>query len=177
MKIAISSLCCLFVLYFCSTGFAQLPTPGPEHEVLKKDLGKWECKLTDMTGATSEGSEVGKSLGGFWLLTDFEGKLFGQEFKGHGIYGYDSAKKKYVGTWCDSLGSAKMDMTGDWDAESETLTLTGESLGMDMKPAIYTMANCYKDSKRVMTMHVQPKAGGDKVKMFEIVYSRPEAKK
>lgn len=171
-----NAIACLFVLTFCSAAFAQFDPPGPEYDIYKKDIGKWECKMTDMQGQVTEGTETSKMLGGYWMLTDFQGKLFGSDFKGHGIYGYDQTKKQYVGTWCDSLGPIQMQLTGQYDKETETLTLSGEALGMDMKPATYTMATCYKDSKRVMTMFVQPKAGGDKMKLFQIEYSKPETK-
>ena len=167
---------CLLVLSFCSTAFGQFDPPGPEYDVIKKDIGAWECTITDMQGNATKGTETSKMLGGYWMLTDFEGKLFGQDFKGHGVYGYDKDKKQYVGTWYDSLGPVKLQMTGVWDEATQTLTYSGEAPGMDKKMATYTMANCYKDEKRIMTMYIQPKEGGDKSKIFEIEYSKASAK-
>lgn len=166
------AIICLFVLSFCSTALGQYDPPGPEYDVFKKDLGKWTCKITDMQGQVTEGAETDRMLGGYWLLTDFEGKLFGQDFKGHGVYGYDTSKKQYVGTWCDSLGPVQMQMIGKWDEATQTLTYTGEAPGMDGKPTVNTMTTTYKDGKRTMTMHSQPKAGGDKLKLFEIEYTK-----
>jgi hypothetical protein len=37
--------------------------------------------------------------GGLWLVSEFHNETTG--FDGHGIFGYDVQKKKYVGTWID----------------------------------------------------------------------------
>ena len=41
--------------------------------------------------------------GGLWVLSKFEGDFGGMKFEGRGQFGYDPIKKKYVGTWIDSM--------------------------------------------------------------------------
>jgi len=159
---------------------AQMPPPGPEMDVLKKDVGEWdvEIKIWAAPGAeptVSKGSESTRMFGGYWTISDFEGNMMGLDFKGHGNYGYDTKKKKYVGTWMDSLGPYMMLTEGDYDKETQTLTMVGDSPGPDgVTMATYTMATCYKDAGRVMTMHVQPKGSGEdkKMKFFEMTYTK-----
>jgi hypothetical protein len=163
-------------LLVTQTASAQLPTPGPELEIFKKDVGEWDCEIKFWADPTAEpeitkGTETSRMLGGFWMLVDFEGKMNGMDFKGHGTYGYDAEKKQYVGSWIDSLSPSIMQMTGSYDKETETITYTGEAPGMDGTMLTHTLATCYKGDKRVMSMHVNPK-DGEKFKVMEITYSK-----
>jgi len=103
-----------------------LPKPGPEHEVLKNDVGTWDATV-EMIGpggppATSKGVETNTMLGGLWLVTDFKSEMMNQPFQGHGIEGYDPLKKKYVGTWVDSMTSGLSLTESSYDAAKKTMT-------------------------------------------------------
>lgn len=153
----------------------QMPTPAPEMDYLKKDLGSWDCTVKFWTEPNAEplidkATETNRMMGGFWMLSNFEGKVGGMDFKGHGTYGFDAEKKHYVGTWMDSLTPFAMQMTGKVDKATETITYTGEGPGMDGKLHTHTLATCYKDGKRVMTMHVE--TDGKKNKLMEITYTK-----
>ena len=88
------------------------PKPGPEHELLKSDAGTWDAVIEMMAapGAPpmkSTGVETSVlGCGGLCLITDFKGEMMpGQTFEGHGLAAYDAAKKKYVGSWTDSMST------------------------------------------------------------------------
>src|SRR5207237_6024874 len=84
-----------------------IPKPGPEHEILKKDVGVWDATVeTTMEPGgkpnVTKGVETNTLLGGgLWMVQDFKGEFMGVPFQGHGVAGYDPFKKKYVGTWVD----------------------------------------------------------------------------
>lgn len=87
-----------------------IPKPGPEHELLKIDVGTWDAKVEltfapGMQPVVSTGVETNVlGCGGLCLITDFKGDLMpGQTFHGHGFTVWDPAKKKYVGSWTDSM--------------------------------------------------------------------------
>ena len=154
-----------------STIAQELPKPGPEYDVFKKDVGTWDVEIKTSQGPATKGKEINRMLGGFWMLTDFQGKMMGLDFKGHGVYGYDSEKKQYVGTWIDSLSAKKMAMVGKYDEASHTMTFEGSAPGPDGTPAKHVIATKYKDDgTRMMTMHVQ--VGDKMMKMFEMRYSK-----
>lgn len=44
---------------------------------------------------------------------------------GQSISGYDNAKKTYISTWIDNMGSGIIKMTGNYDASGKVLTLKG----------------------------------------------------
>ena len=103
------------------------PKPGPEHEVLKKMEGTWDATMK-FGGMESKGTSTYKmDLGGLWLVSTFEGDFGGMKFSGRGLDSYDTAKKKYVGVWVDSMSTSPMMMEGDYDAAKKTLTMTGRA--------------------------------------------------
>jgi hypothetical protein len=134
-----------------------MPTPGTEHEMLKKDVGTWDATVEMfMPGAppsVSKGTEIVTMLGGFWQLSEFKSEMMGQPFEGRGTTGYDPAKKKYVGTWVDTMGPAYYTVEGTYDAA--TKTLTGLMEGPDPSGAVTKTKETteWKDAdNRVFTM-------------------------
>jgi hypothetical protein len=173
---------CLAVLVMCCTGvtaFAQDVKLGPEHDIFKTEVGSWDCEIKQWMGegepAITKGTETNTMMGG-WLITNFQANLFGNDFKGHGAYTYDPEIKKYKGVWMDSMGPAIMNMTGEYDKATETMTYTGEGPGPDGSPMLHILATKIKDGKRVMTMHMKPKSGGEAMKLMEVTYSKKAAK-
>jgi hypothetical protein len=110
-----------------------------------------------------------------WLVSEFKGDLGGIPFSGHGQVGYDPYKKKYVGTWIDSMNPTIFVMEGEYDAASKTMTMTGTSRdpqsGQEVKTKNVTH---YKDDgTRVFEMHMPTSNGsGEWWKMMEIRYKR-----
>lgn len=102
------------------------PTNSPELELLKKDVGDWDA---DVTVTPTPGAPPQVSRGRLsarlicadkWLVTDFKNHTTG--FEGHGLYGYNAAAKRYVGTWVDDTRSNIYVAQGDWDAAAKTMT-------------------------------------------------------
>ncbi|HZN59359.1 MAG TPA: DUF1579 domain-containing protein [Planctomycetota bacterium] len=147
----------------------QPPKPGPEHELLKQLEGKWEGKMMLRMAAdapaqeskTTEESKLG--CGGFWLITDTKGES--QEmgsFVGHGMVGYDTAKKKYVGIWGDSMASYLFPYEGSYDAATKTWTYTGMAKDMQGKDLKVVLKTTVKDKDHyTFTMRHADEAGKD----------------
>lgn len=99
---------------------------GPELELLKKDAGEWDATITvtPAPGAApqeSTGRLTGRMIsGGRWLVTDFKNHTTG--FEGHGVYGYNAASKRYVGTWVDDMRTNLYVGEGQWDETAATMT-------------------------------------------------------
>ena len=179
MKTLTIVLTTLAILGLTTTASAQIPA-APEHAVFKDDVGVWDAEIKAWEGpgepTITKGTETNRMLGDYWQISNFEGKLFGFNFKGHGVYGYDTEKKIYTGTWIDSLGSTKMIMTGKHDKEAKKMTYTGMALGPDGKQAKHTLTTQRNaDGTRVMTMHVGE--GENAFKMMEIKTTKRAEKK
>jgi hypothetical protein len=158
-----------------------IPKPTEEHKLLAKDEGTWDATVKswmsgpDSAPTISKGVEVDKLMpGGLWLLNDFDGEFGGMAFHGHGVTGYDTQKKKYIGTWVDSMTTSIMTMEGDYDADKHIMTMYGK--GIDPAGKAYESKSVSKfegDSVRVFTMSIKSdETKGEFMKMMEITYKR-----
>jgi Protein of unknown function (DUF1579) len=147
----------------------EFPKPGPEHELLKKQVGTWTStmKFGDME---SKGTVIYKmELGGLWLVGSLEAELLGQKFTGKSLDTYDPVKKKYVGIWVDSMSASPVIMEGTYDKEKQEQTMVGEGPGMDGKPTKYKSITKFQDADTVvMTMYM----GDGKDPGFTVTYKR-----
>jgi hypothetical protein len=143
--------------------------PGPEHELLKKQVGEWTTVMK-FGGMESKGAVTNKmDLGGLWLCSTFEGEVFGQKFSGRGMDTYDAARKKYVGLWIDSMSTSPLVMEGTYDADKKVLTMTGEGPGMDGKPQKMRSTTEMPDADTIkFAMYM----GDGKEPAFTITYKR-----
>lgn len=161
------------------------PKPTKEHEALREDEGAWDAtiqasfpgpdgKIQDME---SKGIEVNRMMpGGLWLISSFRGEFGGMPFHGHGVTGYDTVKKKYVGTWVDSFTTSLMIVEGTFDEATRTSTMFGESTDPQGNTAKAKLVEVSKDKDhRVMTMYMQAPGGGDEWQQaMQISYTRRE---
>ena len=65
-------------------------------------------------------------LGSFWVINNMEGDVGGHTFTAIQTIGYDAAKKKYVGTWVDSMMHYMWQYEGHVDASGKKLLLVAE---------------------------------------------------
>jgi hypothetical protein len=102
------------------------PVPGPEHEVLKRDVGVWdsvmEMSLPGLPPTTMTGVETNTLVAGRWLVSEYRGEVMGQVFEGRGLTGWDPSRKAYVGVWVDSMGTSINQSESTFDAATRTLT-------------------------------------------------------
>lgn len=168
------------VRYFCAVALVAVltspaargqepPTPGPEHELLKKMEGTWNLVMK-AGGTEHKGTVTYKmELGGLWLVGGMETDLGGEKFTGKSLDTYDAGKKKYVGVWADSMGTTPMMFEGTYDKDKKARTMTTDSPGPDGKPAKWRSVSTMSDDDTInFSMYV----GDAKDPMFTIVYTR-----
>jgi hypothetical protein len=107
-----------------------------EESIFEGDVGMWDADVIVRPGPgvpeqRSQGLAVQKLVGGKWLVLDFKNETTG--FEGHGLYGWDATRKRYVGTWVDPMRPTLSVMEGDWDAGARTLTFHAELVTPDGK--------------------------------------------
>jgi hypothetical protein len=186
MSLSRIGTCIAFVGVFLVSALAyagqmpQMPTPGPEHQVLKMDEGTWDAVIegTPAPGAppmTSKGTEVDRiGCGGLCLISDFKGEIMpGMTFEGHGVSTWDPAKKKYVGSWVDSISQGLAVSEATWDAAAKRMSGWMEGPDMTGKVVKMTSTGEYRDNgnTRVMTMFV-PGPDGKDMQVMRITYTR-----
>ena len=161
-------------LQAAAQGMPPMPKPGPDQQIFRDDAGTWDAKVDSMMPpSTSKGTETNTlSCGGLCLVTDFKGEFGGMPFEGHGTTVYDPAKKKYVGSWTDSMSTGLMVSESTWDAK--TKTMTGWMEGPDMEGKVTKMRSTveYKaDGTRVFTMFMNGPDGKEMAGM-KITYTK-----
>lgn len=110
---------------------AQLPGPEKEHQWLKKFVGEWESQSEAVAGPGQPplectGAMSSRMLGEFWVVSNVTGEMAGTTITAVQTIGYDPAKKKYVGTWVDSMMNHLWRYEGTVDESGKILTLEAE---------------------------------------------------
>ena len=159
-----------------------LPAPTAEHKVLGAEEGTWDATIKSYPNGPEGEADVTRGVevntvitGGLWVFSVFKADFNGLAFEGRGQFGYDPNKKKYVGTWVDSMSPALTVLEGSYDANTRTLTYTGEGISpMDgSKFAERMVTTTRADGSRDFTLFMKMAAtGGKEAKVMEVHYTR-----
>ncbi len=112
--------------------FMDFMTPGDFHKMLAKADGEWKFDITIwMTpGAPpvkSSGTSVNKMiLGGRYQESRESGSFQGMPFEGINTLGYDNARKVFVSSWIDNMGTGIIYLEGKWDPENKSINFMGK---------------------------------------------------
>lgn len=107
-------------------------TPGNTHKMLSKADGQWtvETTLWMEPGAqpvkSTGTADVKMILGGRYQESKHSGNMMGMPFEGISVTGYDNAKKVFVNSWVDNMGTGMMNMEGKWDDNTKTINFSGK---------------------------------------------------
>jgi hypothetical protein len=155
------------------------PEPGPEQKLLAQMEGEWDTKMTCHVGPTGaepvEGSgtyTAKMDLNGFFLICDLRATLGPMPFEGRAITGYDPFKKKYVGTWADSMSPALHSIEGEWDKAGKVYTETIHGPDPTGKPITFTMITEIKNADQFTTKMMMPGEDGKETLAMKATYTR-----
>jgi len=164
----------------------ELAKPGENHKVLASSVGSWTYTVkwwmdpqsppmqstgTTKTRSVMDGRYFISEHEGKMSMPGPDGKMMDAGFKGMATEGYDNAKKKYVASWIDNMGTGIMSMEGTYDPATKTLTYVGEEEPMPgMKMKVRQAVKAIDDDHRVMDFYEDH--GGTEVKTMEITYVR-----
>jgi hypothetical protein len=93
--------------------------PQKEHEWLRQLVGEWE-------GDWGQAKSSTRMLGEIWMVSDVKASFGDTSMSAMMTLGYDPQKKKYVGTWIDSLTAYLWKYEGTLDASGKALALDAE---------------------------------------------------
>jgi hypothetical protein len=159
--------------------WTDFATPGEMHKMLASWNGTWHAEVLSWMDPNKppEKSEatytLNSILGGLYQTGHLTGTMMGTPFEGNSLLGYDNAKKVFVSTWVDNLGSGITSMTGTWDPSTNTLTLKGtQSNPMTGKETnIRETLEIVDDNTHKMTMYGTG-PDGKETKFMEATYKR-----
>jgi len=157
-----------------------MPQASAEHQGLEYEVGTWDAEsqfwmTPDTEPLVSKAIEINKMLGTMWLISDYQGDMGGISFFGHGQFGYDPNKKKYVGTWIDSMSPYLSVMEGTMDPTTKILTMISKGIDpMTGQESVSKMVSTPidHDHKKFEIFAPVPGKKGEWWKKMEISYTR-----
>lgn len=154
-------------------------TPGNIHKMLARSAGDWTVTVTMwmQPGAQPISSTATCTnemiLGGRYLQSKNSGSFMGQPFEGIAITGYDNAKKMFVSSWIDNMGTGILTMTGSWDDADKSIKYSGKEVdpmsGKDIP--IREVWRFVDDNTQIMEMYSQM-GSNEEFKNMEVKYVR-----
>jgi Protein of unknown function (DUF1579) len=189
MKKIVLTICTVLFTVICFNVSAQSETemkawmeymtPGDVHKMLAKSDGEWneEISMWMAPGAPPQKSNatcVNKMiLGGRYQSSTHTGSFSGMPFEGISTVAYDNAKKKFITTWIDNMGTGIMVMEGSWDEKTKTLHTKGKQTDpmsgkdMDVRETFQIIDDNTQKIEMFMT-----NAGAKEFKSMEILLTR-----
>ena len=130
-----------------------------------------ESKGTAVRKSMMDGRYFSMDVTGKMMVPGPDGKMKEMTFRGHGMDAYDNAKKKFVGTWIDNMGTGVMMSEGDYDPATKTFTYNSE---MEMMPGMKQKVRevLKLTDNNHMTFEWYEDRGGKEAKTMEIEYTR-----
>ncbi len=112
--------------------WADYMTPGESHQMLAKANGKWDAEISfyynpDSPSVNKTMCESKMILGGRYQQSTYTGNIDGMPFEGINTLAYDNARKIYISTWVDNMGTGIMYMEGTYDAATKIMSLKGKA--------------------------------------------------
>jgi hypothetical protein len=111
-------------------------TPEKPHRWLEKLLGEWIYETESPAHAGQPvskltGTETVRSIGGLWIQAEARGEMpGGGPATSVMTLGYDTQKKRFVGSWIGSMMTYMWVYDGELDAAERMLTLNSEGPSM-----------------------------------------------
>lgn len=155
-------------------------TPGKEHKMMASWNGNWK---TETSVWMAPGAPPTKGVGacvnsiilnGLYQQTNFSGNMMGMPFEGNGTMAFDNAKKMFISTWIDNMGSGIMKMEGTWNDATKSLSLSGTCIDPASGKEC-TMREVYKvidDNTHMMEMYGPSPVDGKEMKTMEMKLTR-----
>jgi len=155
-------------------------TPGQPQAMLAKADGEWNAEITmwmEPGGQpmTTKGTASNKMiLGGRYQQATNKANMMGMPFEGIGTTGYDNAKKVFVSSWVDNMGTGIMNMEGPLDEATKTITLKGKivSPANNKECNIRETFKMIDDNTQLMEMYGPDMRTGKEYKNMEIKFTR-----
>ena len=154
-------------------------TPGEMHKMMAKYNGKFVGEVTMwMTpdGPPSKSTSISENkmaMNGLYQISMHKGEFNGMPFEGQSTLAYDNAKKKFISTWIDNMGSGIMVLEGEWDEATKTINFSGSMTDpmTGMECQVRETMKFIDDNNQVMEMY-NKSPGMEEYKSMEIKYTR-----
>ncbi len=155
-------------------------TPGDVHKMIAKSDGKWNADVStwmkpDAAPEKSTGvCEIRMILGGRYQQANFKGTMMGKPWEGLSLMGYDNAKKTFMSSWIDNMGTGLMYTEGTWDDATKSITSKGKIVDpMTGKDIDIREVHKFVDDNN-QTIETYSTTDGKEMKTMEIKFTRQQ---
>ena len=168
IPISVAWSCLILVLGFALSCHAQKKDASlpAELQALKSYVGVWDAEIEvwprgqEAPSIKFKGVETNRAYGDYWIASDFDSEFNGQTTKMHSIIGYDLDEEKLIGKVIDH-GPYAASMTGDYDAESNTVTWMAQAKMPNGSPMIQKTTVTQKSADERELVLFMPKKGAE----------------
>jgi len=144
---------------------AKAATPGPQHAMLAKMAGDWDCVIHYQMDPSQPMQEEKSSatittlMDGRYVQEVASGTMMGAPFNGMGLYGYDNVLGKFVSTLIDNMGTGIMKSEGTADGNKINWmgSMSDPLTGKVTKERMVTIVT--HDDHHTMEMYGVPRGG------------------
>jgi hypothetical protein len=142
--------------------------------------GNWDAKVKTYAEPGKDPIEstatyaAKMEIGGLFLVGEIKGKMLDMDFFAKSISGYDTFKKKYTGTWVDSMSPCLYSLEGSFDKTGKVYTeiMEGPNPGTGEKMKLRLVTEIKdKDSMNTKMFGTDPGAKEERLWM-ELIYTR-----
>ena len=142
--------------------------------VFQKDLGVWDAEVTITPGPGAApirqtGVSTNRLVAGRWLVIDYRSDA---GFEGHGVYGWDATRERYVGSWVDSAQVTIARSEGSWDPETRTMSYLTETVTAKGAPLRYRELTQTQADGSLLYRNLVPTPDGGEFELIRTVYRR-----
>lgn len=153
--------------------------PGKEHQLMASWNGTWDTEITSWAAPGAPPSKITGTVENQMLLDGryqqslHQASWEGAPFQGISTMGYDNAKKIFVSTWIDNMGTGIMSAEGPWDEATQSITFTGRMVDPSRlkEVGIREIFKVIDSNTQVMEMFA-PSPDGKEFKSMEIRFTR-----
>ena len=154
-------------------------TPGKEHQMMASWEGTWDGEIImwitpGSAHVKSKGTCLNKMvLEGRYQQSSHSGSFEGMPMNGLSTLAYDNAKKVFITTWIDNMGTGIMVGEGPWDDATRSITIKGKMMDptTGKECEFREVFKVIDNDHQVMEMYA-PDATGKEFKTMEIKYTR-----
>jgi len=153
------------------------PEATEHHKILAQEAGEWTGEMKVFANGPDADPMVvpvtEKNVmmdTGLWLISDFAAG----PFKGHGQFGYDPTKKKYVGTWIDNQTMSLAVMEGTHDEKTGETTYLSKMMNPisgKVEPT-KSVGKMLDENSKQFVMYMKASTGDGWSKWMEVSYKR-----
>ena len=155
-------------------------TPGAEHKMMASWDGEWKAEITmwmspEAPPTKTIGTTVNKTIfDGRYQQSAHKGSWDGQPFEGMSTLAYDNAKKVFISTWIDNMGTGVMVGEGPWDEATKTISLRGKMVdpSSHKEGEFREVYKVVDENNQVMEMYAPVPGGKGEFRTMEIKYMR-----